>query len=189
MNKPPRPMAKTPLRPTDTLTVRQEGKPVTAAVGDLPKPEAPAAIDMQAALAAYFGANPPVSSQMLAAAVAAYLKANPPAKGDGPTAAEVKAAVEAYFAANPMRRIEFVSGVSGTEIVFSTPFAAAPLVVPLMGWLGNNQIVIPTVAASAVTKAKLLMGAKRSRGTLLLTSGPFEDAPAGTAVQAIVIGT
>jgi hypothetical protein len=184
MAKPPRPMARVPLKSTDALTVRQDGEARTATVGDLPQP---AAIDMQAALAAYFANTPPVSAQALAAAVATYLQASPPAPGRPPTAAEIKAAVDAWFVANPMRRIELITGVAGTEITFATPFAAAaPIVIPIMGWLANDQLVIPTVAS--VSKTKLLLNAKRSRGTLVLTTGPFENATAGTAVSAVVIG-
>lgn len=187
MVKPPRPMANLPLKPTDAFTVRQEGEARTAHIKDLPKPADPPPVDMNAALAAYFAANPPVTAQALASAVSSYLQANPPAAGRPPTAAEIRAAVDAWFVANPLRRIELVTGAAGTEITFATAFANTPLVIPLLGWAALDQLIVPTVAS--VSKTKLLLNAKRSRGTLLLTSGPFENAPAATPVSAIVIGT
>lgn len=51
---------------------------------------------------------------------------------------------------------------------------------------------LPEKVGTAQVTATTLKGAtcavKRSRGTLLLTTGPFEDAPIGTPFRMLVIG-
>lgn len=89
------------------------------------------------------------------------------------------------------KRIERFSGtVAGAAglatIPFSPAFAAPPLVRVVEGWLGDQLI---SGSATAVTAAGATVAVKRSRGTLLLTSGPFEPAPAGTAVTVEAIGS
>ena len=63
---------------------------------------------IDAAVAAYFAANPPPAGRApttaeIASVVAAYMTANPPAPGRPPTAEEIADAVSRYFAANPVR--------------------------------------------------------------------------------------
>lgn len=79
-----------------------------------------------------------------------------------------------------------VSIANGTAtITFSPAFTTAPTVIIRSGW-SNDQYVGGGVTAVSATGCTVLV--KRSRGTLLLTTGPFETAPAGVAVSVIAIG-
>lgn len=70
-------------------------------------------------------------------------------------------------------------------IAFSPPFVAPPAVVPVVAWNGDQRI---EPAASEVTASGCKVLLKRSRGTLLLSTGAFETASAGTAGSVLAIG-
>lgn len=79
-----------------------------------------------------------------------------------------------------------VAGSAGVAVVsFAAPFAAPPTVFPLVG-LHEGRVVIAVATEVTATQAKLSV--QRARGTLLLSSGPFETAPAGTPVQILATG-
>lgn len=54
----------------------------------------------------------------------------------------------------------------------------------ILSWAGE-QMIAGGVTAQSLSGATVLV--KRSRGTLLLTAGPFETAPSGTALTIRVI--
>ncbi|ORE91013.1 hypothetical protein [Aurantimonas sp. 22II-16-19i] len=79
-----------------------------------------------------------------------------------------------------------VSGSQGVAIVtFAPPFAVPPLCTVIDGWEGTQQI---TGAVTATTTTSATGSVRRSRGTLALSAGPFETAPAGTTVKVQAIG-
>lgn len=75
------------------------------------------------------------------------------------------------------------SGVA--TFTFSPAFTSPPDIEVVTGWSGD-QMIAGGVTAQTLTGATVLV--KRSRGTLLLTSGPFETAPAGVSVTIRAIG-
>lgn len=74
------------------------------------------------------------------------------------------------------------SGVAA--VTFDEPFQGAPSIIPVDTWSGN-QVIKCSVTSVTASGASLL--AKRSKGTLVLASGPFETAP-NTEVKIIAIG-
>lgn len=86
------------------------------------------------------------------------------------------------------RRVVSLSATANASAIatltFSPAFTAAPVVLVVDRFVGD-QLVTGTVTAVSTTGATITV--KRSRGTLLLTSGPFEPAPS-TAVTVIAIG-
>lgn len=74
------------------------------------------------------------------------------------------------------------SGVA--TVTFDEPFQGAPYIIPIDVWDGN-QVTKCGVTSVNASGASLI--AKRSRGTLELSSGPFETAP-NAQVKIIAIG-
>lgn len=64
------------------------------------------------------------------------------------------------------------------------PFATAPLVIPVTNWVADQAFY---AVAGAVTASSVALTGKRSRGTLLLSSGPFEQALSGDTVKVLII--
>lgn len=89
------------------------------------------------------------------------------------------------------KRVERFSGTTDANgiatITFSPAFAAVPDIDVIQGWIGDQEVGGGVVAGSAtVSGCKVLV--KVSRGTLLLTTGPFQTAPAGVSVTVRAIG-
>ncbi|RFC65019.1 hypothetical protein DYI37_03900 [Fulvimarina endophytica] len=78
-----------------------------------------------------------------------------------------------------------VTAGTAVTVNFAKPFAAPPAVIPVPGWSGD-QFVEATATEITATGAKIIV--KRSRGTLVLSAGPFENAPAGTAFVVVALG-
>lgn len=98
----------------------------------------------------------------------------------------VNAAMRALPSILLMEVLTGAVAADGVAILKTTkPFTLPPVVIPLNGW-SANQLVCPYTAA--VTAKDVTVKAKRSKGTLLLTAGPFEDAAAGTPVSVLVLG-
>ncbi len=57
--------------------------------------------------------------------------------------------------------------------------------VPKLSWAGN-QAVVPYIKEQ--TNTSVTLGAKQSRSSLLLSSGPFQEAPNGTEVSIAIVG-
>jgi len=68
---------------------------------------------------------------------------------------------------------------------FSAAFTTAPTVLVRSGWTAD-QYVGGGVTSTTLTGCTVLV--KRSRGTLLLTTGPFETAPSGVSVSVVAFG-
>ena len=79
-----------------------------------------------------------------------------------------------------------VAGSAGVATITFPEFSAPPLGKVIDGWSGLTQV---TGQVSATTKTTATIDVRRSRGTLLLSAGPYELAPAGTAVTVELIGT
>ncbi|NWA03711.1 hypothetical protein [Pseudomonas gingeri] len=99
------------------------------------------------------------------------------------------AAASSVSALPPPMKTEVVTatlGAGGTlNAVFAKTYTETPLVIPMTRFVGD-QMFAAVVGASSLTGVTVT--GKRSRGTLLLTSGPFESAAAGDVVQFAVIG-
>lgn len=78
-----------------------------------------------------------------------------------------------------------VAGSQGFATVTFPAFTKAPLGKVVDGWNGEQQVTGMVTATTATTAT---VAVRRSRGALLLSSGPFEIAPAGTVVMIEVIG-
>lgn len=86
-----------------------------------------------------------------------------------------------------------VESLSGTVVTPGTPvaltftktYSAPPVVIPIPQWNGTQMI---TGGAGSITRTGCSFTAMQSRGTLLLTSGPFENAAAGVTFRVLVIG-
>lgn len=77
-------------------------------------------------------------------------------------------------------------GAGGTaNAVFGKTYTEAPLVLPMTRFVGD-QMFAAVVGTPSLTG--VAVSGKRSRGTLLLASGPFESAGSGDVVQFAVIG-
>lgn len=86
--------------------------------------------------------------------------------------------------------IETLSGTvvtAGTAVplTFTKTYSTPPVVIPIPQWNGVQMI---TGGASNITRTGCSFLAMQSRGTLLLTSGPFENASAGVVFRVLVIG-
>lgn len=85
---------------------------------------------------------------------------------------------------------EIITGTvttAGTAVplTFTKTYSAPPAVIPIPQWSGAQMI---TGGASGITKTGCNFLAMQSRGTLLLTSGPFENAAANQTFRVLVIG-
>lgn len=86
---------------------------------------------------------------------------------------------------------ELVTGkvvTAGVKVAvkFAKTYAAPPVVQPSPTWNGQQLII---GAASDITTTGCNVTVMQSRGTLLLTTGPFENAAAGIAFSMLVLGT
>ena len=92
-------------------------------------------------------------------------------------------------AAGSPKRVEryqgTVSGSQGIATVTFPAFSKAPLGKVIDGWNGDQQI---TGMVTAVTTTTATVAVKRCRGSLLLSAGPYETAPAGSVVMIELIG-
>lgn len=105
-------------------------------------------------------------------------------------AAGSKTAVDSAIAALPApTQFEVLSvtlGAGGTgTATFTKTYASAPIVIPTTRFVGQQSF---TAVPGTPSKTSVSVTGKRSRGTLLLSAGPFEDAVAGDTVQLFVIG-
>lgn len=92
------------------------------------------------------------------------------------TASQIPAAAKVH---------EITAGANGAAtFTFPTPYTTVPKVLPIESWVGEQMYVAGVVS---VTATNVSVVAKRSRGTLLLTTGPFETAPSGSKVQIAVL--
>lgn len=78
-----------------------------------------------------------------------------------------------------------VTAGTAVPLIFTKTYSAPPVVIPIPQWNGTQMI---TGGASSVTTTGCSFTAMQSRGTLLLTSGPFENAAAGVTFRVLVIG-
>lgn len=86
-----------------------------------------------------------------------------------------------------VERFTEVTNASGiATFVFKTPFASAPDVDVIDAWSGE-QIV--TGGVLTVTTTGCTVQGMISRGTLLLTAGPFTKAGANVSITVRAIGT
>lgn len=88
-------------------------------------------------------------------------------------------------------RLETVSakvvGSAGVvTLAFAAPFKKPPVLLPMNVAVGRQLYL---GVATSVTETGAVVTLVRSKGTLLLSDGPFEYAPAGTTVSAVVIGS
>ena len=87
-------------------------------------------------------------------------------------------------------RVERYTAATNTNgiatITFPTPFAVAPDVQAITSWTGEQMIA---GGVTAVSTTGCTVQAMVSRGTLLLTSGPFQKAGAGVNITVRAIGT
>lgn len=78
-----------------------------------------------------------------------------------------------------------VTAGTAVALTFTKTYSAPPVVIPVPQWNGTQMI---TGGASNITRTGCNFTAMQSRGTLLLTSGPFENASAGVTFRVLVIG-
>jgi len=86
--------------------------------------------------------------------------------------------------------MEVITGTvttAGTAVplTFTKTYSSPPAVIPIPQWSGTQMV---TGGASNITKTACGFLAMQSRGTLLLTTGPFENAAAGQQFRVLVIG-
>lgn len=86
--------------------------------------------------------------------------------------------------------VETISGTVATagtavSLTFTKTYSAPPVVIPIPQWNGQQMI---TGGAANITRTGCTFVAMQSRGALLLTSGPFENASAGQTFRVLVIG-
>jgi len=87
------------------------------------------------------------------------------------------------------RRVErytgTVTGGNGMATVTFPAFASPPMGKVIDGWNGEQQITGMVVSTTTTTAS---VAVRRSRGSLLLSNGPYEIAPAGSVVMIELIG-
>lgn len=74
---------------------------------------------------------------------------------------------------------------TAVPLTFTKTYSAPPAVIPIPQWSGQQMV---TGGASGITKTGCNFTAMQSRSTLLLSSGPFENAAAGVTFRVMVIG-
>ena len=97
-----------------------------------------------------------------------------------------------------IRRIEFedlqeivalhaeqINTTVGSTVTFKVPFQSPPIVIPLATWSGVQRYEATVVS---VSETRITVGGKRTRGNLLYSSTPYEDAPSGSPVALVIIG-
>lgn len=87
------------------------------------------------------------------------------------------------------KRVERYSGTVAETTGFATvtfpAFSKPPLGKVIDGWNGDQQV---TGMVTATTTTTATVAVRRSRATLLLSTGPYEVAPAGTVVMIELMG-
>jgi len=107
-------------------------------------------------------------------------------KGDaGPTGPQGPAGTNAT-----LLNMEIISGTVGTAgqpvtVAFAKKYSSAPFVLPYPVWSGQQIVEGVATNITATNCSVVLM---QSRGTLLLSGGPFENAAAGQTFRFFVIG-
>ncbi|MBC2659824.1 hypothetical protein H7A76_30690 [Pseudomonas sp. MSSRFD41] len=106
------------------------------------------------------------------------------------SAEAAKQAVDDAIAALPKpTQFEMLTAVLGAgglvNVLFTKTYTSPPVLIPVTRFVGD-QAFIPVIGVPTLTGVEVT--GKRTRGTLLLTSGPFESAAAGDTVQFVVIG-
>lgn len=74
---------------------------------------------------------------------------------------------------------------TAVPLTFTKTYSAPPAVIPIPQWSGQQMV---TGSAFSITKTGCNFTAMQSRSTLLLSSGPFENAAAGVTFRVLVIG-
>lgn len=74
---------------------------------------------------------------------------------------------------------------TGVPLTFTKTYSAPPVVIPVPQWNGVQMI---TGGAANVTRTGCTFNAIQSRGALLLSAGPFENAAVGQTFRVLVIG-
>lgn len=97
--------------------------------------------------------------------------------------AKADTAVQPADLPKPAIQMAITIGSAGTGEGTLSGYTTAPKVTPVPAFSADQMFVAEIVS---VTATKITVRAKRSRGTLLLTTGPFETAPAGTVVYVLV---
>lgn len=78
-----------------------------------------------------------------------------------------------------------VTAGTAVPLTFTKTYSTPPVVIPIPQWNGTQMV---TGGASSITTTGCSFNAMQSRGTLVLTSGPFENAAAGVTFRVLVIG-
>lgn len=110
------------------------------------------------------------------------------AKGDAGAAGAVGATGATGAAGTPKRVERYTATTNASGIAtftFSPAFAAAPDVDVIQGWVNDQEV---GGAVQALTASGCTVLTKVSKGTLLLTAGPFQTAGAGVSVTIRAIG-
>lgn len=97
---------------------------------------------------------------------------------------------DAGAAGEPKRIIRFTASTNANGIatvVFSPAFTSAPDVDVIEAW-NADQMITGAVIAGSVNAAGCQVQVMVSRGTLLLTTGPFQKAAAGVSITVRAIG-
>lgn len=79
------------------------------------------------------------------------------------------------------------TNASGVATITFTGLTTINEVDPIIAWAAGPQMITGTVTASSPTGCTVQV--MRSRATLLLSTGPFEAAPAGVSISVRVVGT
>lgn len=79
-----------------------------------------------------------------------------------------------------------VTAGTAVSITFTNTYSAPPMVIPIPNWNADQLI---TGGAVSVSTTGCTFLAKQSRGTLLLTTGPLENAAIGQVFKIAVIGS
>lgn len=98
----------------------------------------------------------------------------------------VASAISALPAPVQFEVVSVTLGAGGASSAsFTKAYTAAPIIIPIPRWVGDQQFI---AVVGTPTSSGVAVSGKRSRDTLMLTSGPFEPAVVGDVVQFAVIG-
>lgn len=125
------------------------------------------------------------------------VKGDTGAKGDqgatGPQGATgAKGETGATGAAGTPKRFERFTGSTNSSgiatIAFDPAFNAVPDIDVIEDWIANDQMVTGKVIPGTASKTGCQVQVMISRGTLVLTSGPFQKAPANQSITVRALG-
>lgn len=95
-------------------------------------------------------------------------------------------------AAGTPKRIERFTGSTNSSgiatIAFDPAFNAIPDIDVIEDWIANDQMVTGKVIPGTASKTGCQVQVMISRGTLVLTSGPFQKAPANQSITVRALG-